>query len=418
MTKTPPRLNNSQRQCDGFKFKGMPPEILKNPPPKPFSLLGPGHILERYDIKLIYYKQGPWEFISEGEIGSRLRWEKDKLAFARIDAPLLYKLITTLKDRVIEAKWQWWTGSAWSLVPQEIVGKTPTEVLASLEKEVNTVQDFTFFVELENPNSPSVIDIPIHHRQVYPGECLRRGDKFVDKNSGGWQEVPETVKGIRVIEPQKVNAFARFCRPVSPNAQNWYYDVENGVEGGLGGYADPFPSREHALQAIAAAAEQTGATPLGMLWELAGDPRIGLPRQAFDIPERPLREDRLIGLSYADFVPPMDPIDPTDDELDVRQPALGSVADIAKERGLVKAAVIALAVKHMPEGFRRLHRHEEVRKGDRWFGPVCDDYEDLCWQPAGPELQGIEVLSEDGHIFARRIAMTSTNAELWGKKRK
>lgn len=415
MPKTPTRLNDSLRHRDGFNHKRMPPYLAQNPPPDPFSLLGPKTKLQRYDIKLIYHKKGPWEFIPEGEIGTNLRWEKDKLAYARVDAPIHYKLVCSLKDRIVEAKWQWWTGSAWERVPSEIVNKPATEVLADLDKQVQSVQDFTFFAELVAPNSPAVIELPVYHRQVYPGESLRRGDKFVDKNSGGWQEVSETAKGIRVMEPSERNAYVRYCRPTDPNAQNWYYDTENGVEGGLGGYADPFPSRELALQAIAAAAEQTGATPLGMLWELSGDPRIGLPRQAFDIPERPLREDRLIGLSYADFVPPIDPTDPIDDELDVRQPALGSVADIAKERGLVKAAVIALAVKHMPEGFRCLHRHEEVRKGDRWFGPVCDDYEDLCWQPAGPELQGLEVIDEDGHIFARRIAMPSTNAEVVGK---
>lgn len=289
MTKTPTRLNHSQRQCDGFKYKGMPQEVLDNPPPEPFSLLGPGETLQRYDIWLVYYKDGPWEFIPEKNVGTRLRWEKDKLAYARVDSPPFYKLVTSLKDRVIDRRWQWWSGEAWELVPREIVNKPATEVLAGLEKEVQSVQDFTFFAELSDPNSPMVIELPVYHRQVYPGESLRRGDKFVDRHSSGWNEVPETAKGIPVREPSERNDFVKYCRPTDPHAQNWYYDTENGVEGGLGGYADPFPSKELALQAIEAAAKKTGATPVGMLWELAGDPRIGLPRQAFDIPEPPLK---------------------------------------------------------------------------------------------------------------------------------
>ena len=289
MTKTPPRLNDSLRHCDGFKYRGMPPEIIQNPPPKPFSLLGPRTVLERYDIWLVYYKDGPWEFIPENDVGTNLRWEKDKLAYARIDAPPYYKLVCSLKDRVIDRRWQWWTGEAWELVPREIVNKPATEVLAGLEKEVHSVQDYTFFAEFSDPNSPMVIELPVQHRQVYPGESLRRGDKFVDRHSSGWNEVPETAKGIPVREPSERNDFVKYCRPTDPHAQNWYYDTENGVEGGLGGYADPFPSKELALQAIEAAAKKTGATPVGMLWELAGDPRIGLPRQAFDIPEPPLK---------------------------------------------------------------------------------------------------------------------------------
>lgn len=413
MTKTPPRLNDSQRHCSAFNFKGMPAEIIKNPPPEPFSLLGPRTVLERYDIWLIYYKEGPWEFIPERDIGTNLRWEKDKLAYARVDAPLYHKLVTTLKDRIIDRRWQWWTGTAWEIVPQAVVNKPATEVLAGIDKQVQSVQDFTFFAELRDPNSPAVIDLPVYHRQVYPGELLRRGDKFVDMRSGGWQDVPETAKGIRVATPGPRNAYVRYCRPIDRNAQNWYYDTENGQEGGLGGYADPFPSKELALQAIEAAAEQTGVTPVGMLWELAGDPRIGLPRQAFDIPEPPIRQDQAIGLPYAMVVPPADEMD---DEPDVRQPALGSAADIAQELGVPHDAVITMAKDQLPEGLRLMHLHEEVRKGDRWFGPACDDYHDLCWQPVGPELRGLEIMDADGHIFARRLAIPSTNAEVVGKK--
>ncbi|MEQ9065968.1 MAG: hypothetical protein RLO18_04550, partial [Gimesia chilikensis] len=59
---------------------------------------------------------------------------------------------------------------------------------------------------------------------------------------------------------------------------------------------------------------------------------------------------------------------------------IGSCGDIARETGQAWETIWELAQTTIPEGFRSMQPGEEVRQGDRWFGPVGDDYDDLCWQ--------------------------------------
>lgn len=375
-------MASTQGSSDSFLMQAANPSLVDNPPPDPFVLLGKHETLQNHDIMRVLQPRCEWRFVPHDDIGSSTdigfdSTRKMTIAYARVAAPGLYRIVADLDEKTIEVDWQYWHQGAWIAVSPDMVGKSAIATAQLLDQDAQEVGEYCVFAEPVDRLNPRLIPVPVHHRTLFPGESLRRGDKYVDLNSNGWQDVSDRVNGVVVAAPAHQNDYVRYCRPVALNAQSWYFSPTRGADGNLGGQQDPFLSQEAAIAAIEAAAEKTGAPICGMLWLLEPDPdnpgqERAVPRRAFDMPEPPPQET----LQTAWMDSPM--VD--DATVDPILPAIGSCGDIARETSQAWETVWELAQTTIPEGFRSMQPGEEVRQGDRWFGPVGDDYDDLCWR--------------------------------------
>jgi hypothetical protein len=80
------------------------------------------------------------------------------------------------------------------------------------------------------PSEPAAdyrtVPIPSRHRQLFPGETVRRGDKYIDAQTGQWQEVrqrmlgatvpQEDVTAAQLLDQAEPSLTVRFCRPAHP----------------------------------------------------------------------------------------------------------------------------------------------------------------------------------------------------------
>lgn len=105
----------------------------------------------------------------------------------------------------------------------------------------------------------SVLPFPAHHRELWPGEKLREGDKFIRPGMRKWEEISSTQIGQLVEELDEEN-LTRFCRPIHPRSQNLYVDLRpnKGRADATGSRVDPFDSIANARRAIEALAAQNG----------------------------------------------------------------------------------------------------------------------------------------------------------------
>lgn len=262
-------------------MSGIPAHLDANPVPKPFGFTGSNEVVERWNIRLDIYCESPWQLVPEFMIGSRTSNNR-KVAFAKVFAPPLYEHVINL-DATVEPDWRYWNKKKWENVTADMFGKTVGEVFQSNLPQTRCVSDYVFLARVSDKNHPQMIKLPLQHRQVYPGEGIRRGDLFVDLHSKGWQEVPQTAQRVRIPMPSEQNDFVRFCRRTGANFKNWFVDEQAGAKGAKGSMIAPFPSREYAIKRIIKQAKSKGGSPCGMIWTTQG-----VPLHAFDIPEPPL----------------------------------------------------------------------------------------------------------------------------------
>ena len=214
------------------------------------------------------------------------------------------------------------------------------------------------------------VEIPVFHRQLWPREQLRRGDKFWCDEKANWEEIPNAALEEVVAAPDESNDFVRYCRPVSPRSQIWHVD-ESAEAGGLGGLHDPFESLEVAQETIENAAKKAKLTICGMIFHVNGTPLM-----AYDLPQSELPDEE-------DESEVEEAVPASEQELDV----LG-IEFVAEAAGREMETVRRTARKDCPSGFRVRAAGEAAQEGDLWYGPTTNP-EVILWQPCPEALIGV-----------------------------
>lgn len=116
-------------------------------------------------------------------------------------------------------------------------------------------------------------DIPPRHRPLFPGESLRRGDKWINDEQTQWNNIAEERRGEVIAASTEENGYLRYCRPTHPLARNWYVDPREGRgddERATGSATEPFASLEGARRRIEAAASSEFRAPHGVIYDVRG----------------------------------------------------------------------------------------------------------------------------------------------------
>ena len=285
-------------------------------------------------------------------------------------------------DREVGVNDVCWRDSApsWEPVDARVVGSTVSSLVAVCKQQNERI----FFATLVNPHDMAVVAVPAQHRQLWPGETVRRGDKFLEAGMNQWHEVSDQL-GTVVDNSGEV----RYCRPTSPQAQNWY--VKDGAGGtGLGGPEDPFPSLAVAQERIEKAGAAAGITPYGIVWSTEG-----VPLMCYDIPEpegRPQFPDSEGFLAQ-------------ENEPKQETGRRGTAKQLAEHWMLEEQEAVDSAMQDCNSKYRQMVAGEETRATDLWYGPFNDDWDSLMWQPCPADLVGLDP-GVSGYIFARKQAPT------------
>lgn len=375
---------------DPFNVQGLDPNILAVPPDDPFSLLAPGQQIRKGDIKRLVGTDERWAVVTTEEIGQSV---PDRgIAYARVCPPELYAAAPD--DHIVLDRDLVWSDAnpAWDPAGDVLVGQNVADVVGTaLSRNMRL-----FVATLINPHDIRVVEVPAHHRAVYPGEKLRRGDKVIQKGTNQWVEVDESVSGDTCPGG---DAAARYCRPTHARAMTWFVD-EGAAHNGLGGAEDPFSSLEIACDTIEAAARATGQAPHGIIYS-----KQGVPLMCYDLPEPPPR-----GLPTVQVIEPQAPARQAEIP-DERRSQPGDANSLAEYWGLTKQEAIDSAFEDCNSRYRPMHAGEETKAADLWYGPFNEDFESIMWQPCPPELQGLDPGTND-YIFARKQAPTNPSSLL------
>lgn len=411
------------------------PNILAVTPHDPYTLLAPGLKIQAGDIKRLVGEGQQWLPVEEHEIDYDV--PARGCAYARAEAPENYFIAPW--EKIVSPGDLVWTSNtgSWQSAEQypEIMGRD----VGRLTEEFRKTHNQLLFVAGRDPDAPvhQIIDIPTRHRQLYPGERLRRGDKLIFEGRMEWLPVTQDAFGRAVQMPDASNGHARFCRPVGANFQNWYVDPEKGQENNMGGAADPWPSVEFAEKRIEAASKEVGASPHGIIWH------GGIPKMVYDMPEPPDR----VAVTQGSLD------DPAETLMAVHQGALGAqtpaqtdsegarqpktreprrrIAAKPPESRYVAESVNVLAqrlectadeiredaTRQLPRGFRLMSGREEIGKGDLLY-QLDEALETATWKPAPGDLHGALVGDGDEMpLFARRTVSKDAAKELLARAR-
>lgn len=395
MAKQTPR-SADKMHSDPFRTQGLDPNILAVPPDDPYTLLPPEHKIQAGDIKRVVGENQVWAPVEESEIGHAV--PKSGIAYARVTPPEFYKLLGRSEN--VGASDVCWTDTSldWVPVPEEWIDAVSGTVIENCRQ-----QNYRCFIAtLSDPDNHRMKPIPAHHRVIYPGEKLRRGDKYINQGRIEWTELSERFSG-EAAEPQnEQNGFIRYCRPIHHQSQTWYIDAQAGTDTKttMGSFENPFKTLAKAQEIIEAAAQKVGRSPFGMICS-----REGVPMMFYDLPEPPPRAS---GAREVEEETPEPEVD-LDQETEAACQAHylpGDAVDLAQHWGLTKQEVIDSAFQDCNSRYREMHPGEETRATDLWYGPFNEDYESIMWQPCPAELVGLDPGTCD-YIFARKRAPTS-----------
>ena len=383
---------------DAFQFKFEPPE--------PYALVMPGNPIQASWIKRLASddeQQSQWEPVSDSDLSHEV--PERGMVFAAVSPPDGFTQVppdhtVEVRDIVWRSKqpsWETWSAAD---LPQE--DKTSSEFAEYWRVEHN---ELLFFARPVNAAGDSgEVPGPTHHRELYVGEIVRRGDKRIHCGLDEWEEVADSVLGATIAAPDEQNGQTRLCRPCSPNQQAWYVNLKaaegaEGAEEGIGSTENPFLSVESACKAIDAAVEGAGMAAHGVIYALTGDPLF-----VYDLPEPGVR----LGPTDAPAVSwnegPDTEIGPPDDGGEPK--ALpGDAVDLAIHWSLSKQEVIEAAFQECNSKFREMVPGEETKAADLWYGPFGDGYDSVMWQPCPADKLGLDPALCD-YIFARKQAPT------------
>ena len=415
------------------------PNILAVPPHDPYSLLAPGNKIQAGDIKRLVGEGQQWLPVEDHEIDYDV--PARGCAYARAEAPENY--FVAPREKIVSPGALVWTSqtSDWQSVEQypEILGRAVGELVDEFQKTHNQL----LFIAERDPAAPAhqVLDVPPRHRQLYPGERLRRGDKLIFEGRTEWLPVTLDAFGRAVEMPGASNGQARFCRPVGPNFQNWYVDPVKGQENNMGGAADPWPSVEFAEKTIEAACKNVSVPPHGIIWS------GGVPKMVYDLPEQPERvlvtqgdpqmaaimeeeDNRVLAAVQKGAEEAKTPSEEAAAEPKPREPrrriparppesryVAENVNTLAQRLECTAEEVREDATRQLPRGFRLMSGREEVGKGDLLY-QLDEALETATWKPAPADLAGSLVGDGDEMpLFARRTVSKASARELLARAR-
>lgn len=273
MSTNPPGRTNSAFDPFNHDASGVDPTILAVPPYDPYTLVAPGHPIQVGDIKRIVGDGHSWVSIEPHEVGHPV--PTAGIAYGRVEAPEGY-VVAAGDDSVGPAAILWSSAKqVWLLADDSVIGANVGEM-----QKASLANNLLIFVAHPDPQLPAhrASEIPTRHRQLYPGEKLRRGDKLIYDGKADWESVTVEAFGMTVTSPDALNGEARYCRPVEANFQTWYVGTK-GNEQNMGGAADPWPSVTVAMHRIEQAAASAGVAPHGLILE------NGIPKMVYDSPE-------------------------------------------------------------------------------------------------------------------------------------
>lgn len=238
------------------------PNLFAVEPPEPYTLLIPLVPIEAGDLKRPTGEGFNWMPVEEGEVG--MKTPMRGIAFARVKAPELYRLAGPDErlapgDQVWLTSWGEWRDLRFFhdyeglMASRDEAGLSIGGMVAS-QLRLHNEQMFVAKPDAQKFADHRVVNIPARHRQLYPREKLRNGDKIIYESLVDWQPVAVTAFGQAVPFPESQNGNVRYCRPVGPYHQHWYVDAATGKETNLGGQQDPWPSLDIAMKTVEAAA--------------------------------------------------------------------------------------------------------------------------------------------------------------------
>lgn len=369
-------------------------------PPEPFSQLMPGDIVEEGDIYMD--PAGTWSEVPRTELGRKV--PDNAQAYARLMAPEGYRILAghsriKIRDvawRTREPRWQ-------------------TVIKDGNDFDVTTVDNLdalypneSVYVARPDTETPDHVSIPIlpHHREMTVGESVRRGDRMICAGMDIWETISERLRGSEVREPAASSKFARYCRPISPQAGHWYVDLREGhgqdaVEdvtdeiitalGGIGSASNPFASLEVARRIIEAAAKKAGQPVFGVIWDVSG-----VPLFAYDLPEPP-------------------PTSPTREQMQMNVPVPGLVVSPAEPCEPVEQAVRPVTRSERDlkaldqidmEKFYVLSPEDWIEEGDMIYGSVDVSGDVWAWQKVAGHLHLDNHTVSSDRLMVRRRAPT------------
>lgn len=418
------------------------PNILAVPPHDPYSLLNPGVEIMEDDIKRLVGEGQQWVPVEEHEPGHHV--PSRGVAYARVEAP--ENFLIAPRDKIVAGEMLVWTSNtgSWQSAGQypEIIGRD----IRSLKQEFQKIHNQLLFVAEPDPAAPvhRVLDVPARHRQLYPGERLRRGDRMIFQGRNEWLPVTLDAFGQPVPMPDGSNGEVRFCRPVGANFQNWYVDPDKGKDDNMGGAADPWPSVRFAEQKIEEASKSAGVSPHGIIWQGT------VPKMVYDLPEQPERVavsqgDRAIQAMIVEedarFLAAVNqaavdaktpeqldseaaqPVKPKEARrrIPAKAPESRYVAEsvnvLAQRLECTAAEVREDATRQLPRGFRLMSGREEIGRGDLLY-QLDEALETATWKPAPADLGGSLVGDGDEMpLFARRTVSKESARALLAKAR-
>lgn len=243
-------------------------------PPEPYSQLMPGTPILEGDIMKNLGTGETWAPVTAASIGKQV--PAARIVVARLQMPEHYRPVTD--HEVLWTRDLCWrtTRPSWEPVDPIWTDTTLPELRLKYPKEAFYACRPEF-----DPGDAREIDPPAHHRELAPGEKVRRGDKMIYLGIDKWQVVEERLRGSIVPASEDSNHFVRYSRPVHHQSMTWYVDP-TGEADALGGPEDPFPDLDTACHRIEKSAEQLNRAPHGVIRTLKGAPLL-----AYDLPEPP-----------------------------------------------------------------------------------------------------------------------------------
>jgi hypothetical protein len=260
--------------------------------------------------------------------------------------------------------------------------------------------------------------LPPHHRPLFSGERVRRGDRFVRTGMTHWECVSANHVGTIVQTPDEYDS-AHYCRQIHPCSRYWYVDslLGRGRPDARGSATDPFDSVENARRAIYQFAQQAGEGPFGMVWDIRGQ-----PLEAYDLPEppgetsprraaRPMNEAKYTAAAPG-RVAGMVPVPPSPTWID--EPIAQSIEPTVDEAvspehtpPSLQGETLVECTSPVPPRHRPLFAGETVRRRDKVF---CKRMQ--SWQTVGAELLGT-IIAAPSDAARRFCRPTHPRSQTW-----
>lgn len=447
-----PARSHNKDEIDQFAaINKIDPNLHAVQPPEPYGLLLPGIEIQEGDMKRPVGEGYGWTLAEESEWGYKAPGQG--IAYARVTVPEQYRL--ALGDEKVSCTDLIWTSQSteWLMLAQDQSIIDSWDTIREIQTANRVEKNILVFFAKRNADvaDHQTVSHPTRHRDLWPGEKLKRGDMIIYQGLPTWQKIAEAARGQSVPDPGPENGSVRYCRAVAPNHAAWYVS-EKGNEKNLGGVLDPWPSLEFAMKKIEKDAKAAGVAPYGTIWDLATSKPVqfyDLPEPAYDEPasDEPVTEehvaevyDREAAAATVDETPMIeveiirqdpprdaqwepdtvivaDPAAPAaSNQVAVQTVRLYDLAELQEIMHCNSDQVIIDAKRQLPRGFRMMEGHEELAHGDMIFQPLSGLAGIVVWQLVPPQLYGAAVCSLE-YMFARRTisAMDAFKQELMRK---